>query len=217
MFRRLVFVLAFALACAGGAAARAQSIPINQSTPGQVQQGGGTYADPYADDSQAISALLGVAMGGKTTPGGAAAEGRYLYRLSDIDWLETSVHFSLGAGGKECFRDRDSTFVCEHGLLDGFAAEGDVGLRRYFIGQDQYHPYVRAGIGMQLVSFADDDVIGVGIPLYLGAGLRVEVAYRVFVVADATARAGASLLNQNLGVEPNVSLSIASGVEFTLD
>lgn len=197
--------------------AQADTISVDDSAPGQVERGVGTDAQPDSGDSQEIGALLGVAMGGKVTPGGIAAEGRYLYRLSELDWLETSVHFSLGAGGKECFRDRESTFVCEHGLLDGFAAEGSVGLRRYFVGQQQFRPYVRAGVGMQLVSYADDSIIGVGLPLYLGAGVRVAVANRVLVVADATARGGASLLSEDLGIEPNLSLTIASGVEFTLE
>jgi hypothetical protein len=195
----------------------ADTMSIDDSAPGQVPEGVGTDAQPDEGDSQEIGALLGVAMGGKVSPGGLAAEGRYLYRLSELDWLETSVHFSLGAGGKECFRDRESSFVCEHGLLDGFAAEGSVGLRRYFVGQQQFRPYVRAGVGLQLVSFADDSVLGAGVPLYLGAGVRVAVANRVLVVADATARAGVSLLNQDLGIEPNLSLSIAAGVEFTLE
>jgi hypothetical protein len=197
--------------------AHADTISVDDSAPGQVPQGVGTDAQPDSGDSQEIGALLGVTMGGKVTPGGIATEGRYLYRLSELDWLESSVHFSLGAGGKECFRDRESTFVCEHGLLDGFAAEGSLGLRRYFVGQQQFRPYARAGLGLQLVSYADDSVIGVGLPLYLGAGVRVAVANRVLVVADATARGGASLLGKELGIEPNLSLTIAAGVEFTLE
>jgi hypothetical protein len=172
---------------------------------------------PDERDSQEIGAMLGVAMGGNVTPGGLAMEGRYLYRMSDLDWLETGVHFSLGSGDKECFRDRQSDFVCEHGLLDGFAAEGSVGLRRYFVGQQQFRPYARAGLGVELISYTDDDVTGVALPLYLGAGIRVEVANRVLVLADATTRGGVAFLNQSLGVQPNFSLSIAAGVEFTLE
>ena len=168
-------------------------------------------------DSQEIGVLLGLSMGGNLSPGGVAFEGRYLYRMTELEWLETGVHFSLGSGGEECFRDRSGTFVCEHGLLDGFSAEGSVGLRKYFVGQQQFRPYARAGLGLQLVSFADDDIRGVGVPAYLGVGVRVEVANRVLVVADATMRAGVSFLNQDLGIEPNASLSVAAGVEFTLE
>jgi hypothetical protein len=204
-------ILAFA------SSAHADSVAIDESAPGQVSQEVGTEPQPDEGDSQEIGAVLGVAMGGKLTPGGVAAEGRYLYRLSELDWLESSVHFSLGAGGKECFRDRRSTFVCEHGLVDGFSAQGSMGVRRYFVGQQQFRPYVRAGVGLELISYADDGVTGVGLPLYLGGGVRVEVANRVLVVGDATVRGGASLFNKDLGIEPNVSLSIAAGVEFTLE
>lgn len=214
MFRRLGVTM---LALTVTSTVYADSISIDDSAPGQVPQEVGTDPQPDDGDSQEIGAVLGVAMGGNLTPGGVAAEGRYLYRLSELDWLETSVHFSLGAGGKECFRDRQSTFVCEHGLLDGFSAQGSLGLRRYFAGQQQFRPYVRAGAGLELISYADDGVTGVGLPLYLGGGVRVEVANRVLVVADATARAGAALFNKDLGIEPNLSLSIAAGVEFTLE
>ncbi len=216
MLRRVVLCVA-ALSLPLSFSVWAQPATEESRAPGQVDEGLGTDAQPDEGDSQEIGALLGVTMGGETTPGGLAAEGRYLYRLSELDWLETSVHFSLGAGGKECFRDRQSSFVCEHGLVDGFAAEGSMGLRRYFVGQEQFRPYLRAGLGAQLISYADDDVLGFGLPLYLGAGVRVAVANRVLVVADATARAGVAILTQDLGLEPNLSLTVAAGVEFTLE
>ncbi len=216
MLRRVVIASSALLLCSAPSVF-ADRLEEEASAPGQVSEGLGTDPQPDDGDTQEIGALLGVAMGGNVTPGGVAVEGRYLYRLSELDWLETSVHFSLGGGGKECFRDRDSTFVCEHGLVDGFAAEGSLGLRRYFVGQEQFRPYLRAGLGAQLISYADDGVLGFGLPLYLGAGIRVAVANRVLVVADATARGGAAILNKDLGIEPNLSLTIAAGVEFTLE
>ena len=195
----------------------ADSISIDDSAPGQAPEEDGTDEQPDDGDSQEIGGVVGVGMGGNLTPGGIAAEGRYLYRLSELDWLETSVHFRLGGGGKECFRDRQSTFVCEHGLADGFSAQGSLGLRRYFTGQKQFRPFVRAGAGLELISFADDGVTGLGLPLYLGSGIRVEVANRVLVVVDATLRAGPSILNKGLGLEPSLSLSVAAGVEFNLE
>jgi hypothetical protein len=195
---------------------QADELAIDTSTEEETLEPA-TTPQPDQGDSQEIGALLGVAMGGNVTPGGLAVEGRYLYRLSELDWLETGVHFNLGSGSKECFRDRQSTFVCEHGLLDGFAAEGSVGLRRYFVGQQQFRPYVRGGVGVELISYTDDEVTGIGLPFYLGAGIRVEVANRVLVVADATTHAGVAFLNKSLGTEPNLSLSIAAGVEFTLE
>lgn len=214
---RLLGVLP-ALVLTWSSSAQADELAIDSSAEEQA-----AVVDPEMEpqpdqgDSQEIGALLGVAMGGKVSPGGLAVEGRYLYRLSELDWLETGVHFSLGSGSKECFRDRQSAFVCEHGLLDGFAAEGSLGIRRYFVGQQQFRPYARAGLGLELVSYSGDEVSGVALPLYLGAGIRAEVANRVLVVADATARGGVAFLNKSLGVEPNLSLSIAAGVEFTLE
>ena len=172
---------------------------------------------PDSEDSQEIGVLGGVAIGGGTTPGGLSLEGRYLYRASEEDWFEIGIGFALGSGDAECFRDRDSAFLCEHGLLDGFSAKASVGLRRYLVGQQQFRPYVRGGVGLHLVSFSADDVLGVATPLYLGGGIRAEVGHRVLVVADATLQGGPSFLNQNLGIDPNFALTIGAGVEITLE
>ena len=76
---------------------------------------------------------------------------------------------------------------------------------------------MRVGLGLRLVGFSGDDVLGVATPVQLGGGVRAEVANRVLVVVDATFRAGPALLNQDLGLELNAGLSIGAGVEFTLE
>ncbi len=172
---------------------------------------------PDAIDNQEIGVMMGIAIGGGVSPGGLALEGRYLYRLSSIDWVEMSANFSFGSGSAECFRDRDSSFVCSHGAASGTLAQGNAGIRRYFSGQKQFRPFARAGVGLGLVSFGDDEVRGLAIPLYIGAGVRAEVANRVLVVVDATLRSGPSVLNQNLGTEFHLTGTVSAGVEFTLE
>ncbi len=173
--------------------------------------------EPDPVDSQEIGVLVGAAIGGGVSPGGLAVDGRYLYRLSELDWFEVGTSFTLGSGDAECFRDRESDLVCKHGLLDGFGAEVSAGLRRYFAGQQQFRPYARVGLGVKLVSFSGDELRGVAIPVSAGAGIRVDVANRVLVVAEASLRGGPAFFNRGLEVEANLGLAIGAGVEFTLE
>ena len=161
--------------------------------------------------------MIGIGLGGGVSPGGLAVDGRYLYRLSDLDWFEVGANFTLGGGSAECFRDRESDLVCEHGLVDGFGAEVSAGLRRYFTGQQEFRPYARAGLGLRLLSFSGDELRGLALPLSVGGGIRVDVANRVLVVAEASLRGGPAVLGRGLGLEANLGLSIGAGVEFTLD
>lgn len=172
---------------------------------------------PDAVDNQEIGVAMGIALGGGVSPGGLALEGRYLYRLSSLDWIESSVNFSFGSGDAQCFRDRSGSFVCAHGPASGILGQGNVGIRRYFSGQKQFRPFARAGVGLGLVSLGDDDVRGLAIPLYIGAGVRAEVANRVLVVASATLRSGPSILNKDLGLQFHFTGTISAGVEFTLE
>lgn len=176
-------------------------------------------AEPEPDpvDSQEIGVLLGASIGGGVSPGGVALDGRYLYRLSELDWFEIGVNFALGSGDAECFRDRQSDLVCQHGLVDGFAAEVSGGLRRYFTGQQQFRPYAKVAVGLRMLSFSGDELRGVAIPVTAGAGVRVDVANRVLVVAEASLRGGPAFFTRDLGLEANLGLTIGAGVEFTLE
>lgn len=176
-----------------------------------------TQEQPGESDTQEIGVQLGAAVGGPVTPGGITAEGRYLYRFSDLDWLETGVGFTFGSSSAECYRDRSGDFTCDHGVVDGFAGEASVGIRRYLQGQDKFRPFARAGLGVRVISFAADDVMGVAFPLYLGGGVRAHVANRVHVVADATVRGGVGIFGHDIGLAPALSLAITAGVEFTLE
>ncbi len=173
--------------------------------------------EPDAADSQEIGVLIGAAIGGGVSPGGLAVDGRYLYRLSDLDWFEVGASFTLGSGDAKCFTDRQSDLICNHGLVDGFGAEISAGMRRYFAGQQQFRPYAKVGLGLKLVSFSGDELRGVALPISAGAGIRVDVANRVLVVAEASLRGGPAFLNRGLEVEANLGLAIGAGVEFTLE
>lgn len=207
---RLVVVVCFAVLLGHSVEARAQD-EDEVATPEEI------VIQPDARDTQEIGATLGMALGGSMSPGGLAVAGRYLYRLSDDDWLESGVGFSFGSSAAACYRDRASEYVCDHGLLDGFAGEGSVGVRRYFAGQKEFRPFAKLGLGLRLVSFSGDDVLGVSVPVLVSGGVRAQVASRVLIVVDATLRAGPAFLNQNLGIQPSVALSIGAGVEFTLE
>jgi len=175
----------------------------------------GALAPPDLSD-QAIGASLGLAGGGRVTPGGLRVAGHYLYQLSDSDWFDGVAAFTFGSGDPACFRDRADTLVCDHGLVDGFAAEISANVRRFFAGNGQYWPYARLGVGAGLVRFADDGVTGLAIPLHAGGGLRVSVADGVAIAAEATLDVGIGRFGSGLGFEPQVGASITAGAEFGL-
>ena len=92
---------------------------------------------------QAIGAEIGVATGGRVTPGGLRITGHYLYQLSDQDWFDGTAAFTFGGGAAACFRDRTDAFVCDHGLADGDGIELAANVRRMFAAQGHVPP-VRA-------------------------------------------------------------------------
>jgi hypothetical protein len=177
------------------------------------------YAQPAAPpdlSDQAIGASLGLAGGGRVTPGGLRVAGHYLYQLSDSDWFDGGAAFTFGSGDAACFRDRSNDFMCDHGLIDGFAGEVSGNVRRFFGGQSGYWPYAKVGVGVALVRFAGDDVSGLAIPIHAGAGLRIGVADRVAIAAEALIDVGFGLFNSGLGGEPQIGGSIMAGAEFGL-
>lgn len=173
-------------------------------------------AEEAPPSTQEIGAVLGLELGGRVTPGGLHVGGRYLYRLSERDWLESGVGFSFGGGGAECFRDRDDRVLCDHGVVSGFGAEVSAGIRRTFAAQGQFVPYAHAGVGLRLVSFSADDLSGLGVPFFVGGGVRAQVHERVAVIGGAALRLGPGFFGRDLGAEPQLSLAITGGAEFRL-
>ena len=171
-------------------------------------------AEPDPSD-QIIGVSLGVAVGGRVTPGGLRISGHYHYQLSDHDWFDGRATFIFGGNSPECFRDRMDDVVCDHGLADGQAGELSANIRRFF-GSGQYMPFVRAGLGVMLVRFGPDDVTGIAFPLHAGVGLRVLLTPAIALNAEAELEVGVGAFNRGLGAEPQVGSSIAAGAEFRL-
>lgn len=165
---------------------------------------------------QALGGSIGVAAGGRSTPGGVRVTGHYLYQLSDRDWFDGVASFTFGGGDPGCFRDRDDRLVCDHGLAAGGAIELAIGVRRMFAAQGRYRPFARAAIGVGLARFGGDDVAGLAIPLHAGAGLRAHVADGVGIVALADVALGVAWFGRGLGAEPQLGLAITAGVELAL-
>jgi hypothetical protein len=174
-----------------------------------------TAAPPDLSD-QAIGASIGAATGGRTTPGGLRVMGHYLYQLNEQDWFDGTAAFTFGGGDAACFRDRMDDFLCDHGLADGNAVEIGANVRRFIGGQGEFWPFLRAGVGVQLVRFGDDDVTGISLPFYFGGGLRVSVAPNIAIVAHGQLELGFGGFNHDLGFEPQLGLNVAAGAEFKL-
>ena len=174
-----------------------------------------TVAPPDLSD-QAIGASVGAASGGRTTPGGLRISGHYLYQLTDQDWFDGIASFTFGGGDAECFRDRMDVFLCDHGLADGNSVEIGANVRRFLGGKGDFWPFLRAGVGIAIVRFGDDEVTGVALPFHAGGGMRVSVAPNVAIIAYGELELGFAGFNHDLGFEPQLGLSIAAGAEFKL-
>jgi opacity protein-like surface antigen len=165
---------------------------------------------------QGIAAAVGLAAGGRSTPGGLRVAGHYLYQLSSRDWFDGTASFTFGGGGTACFRDRADQLVCEHGLADGAGVEISASVRRMFAPRGAFQPFGRLGVGLGLVRFADDDVAGVTVPAHGGAGVRVDVAPAIAVVVDADLTLGFGSFTRQLGTELQFGFAVTAGVEFRL-
>jgi opacity protein-like surface antigen len=202
---------------ATGSAASAPAASTSASdTPATAPDtGAATSSDDEVAD-QAISAELGVAAGGRVTPGGLRIAGRYLYQLAEDDWFEGAASFTFGSGRAACFRDRQNLLVCSHGLAEGAGIELTASVRRLFTPQGAFRPFARVGVGLGLVRFGDDDVSGFTIPAHAGGGLRVAVAPAISVVAEADLALGFGSFSHGLGNQLQFGLAITAGAEFRL-
>jgi hypothetical protein len=176
------------------------------------------HADGVLPDigDREISAVVGAASGSRTTPGGFRVGGRFLYQLSDQDWFDGAVAFTFGSGTAACFRDRSDTFVCDHGLADGFSGELGAGIRRFFAGNGGFRPYARLGVAARVIRFGADDVTGFAIPIEAGGGVRVRVADDVAVGGEASLEIGPGWLGHGLGAQLERGFAIGALVEIRL-
>ena len=197
------------LAALGLAAAEAAGEA--EPAPGAEDTGGPLVGD------QELGARVGVALGGRTTPGGLRLSGHHLYRLADRDWFDAGVAFTFGSGREACFRDRRDEVVCQHGFASGFAAEMLAGVSRFFKAEDPFSPFVRGGLGARLIAFPGDDLRGVAVPVWAGAGVRARVHPGIAVTGGAELRVGPAWMTRDIGLEPHASFAITAGVDFSLD
>ncbi len=183
-------------------------------TPTSAPEPNDEPADELGD--QAIAAQLGLATGGRLTPGGLRVTGHYLYQLSGRDWFDGTASFTFGSGRAACFRDRTDQVACDHGLADGAGVEAIGAVRRMFAPQGAFRPYARLGVGLGLARFADDEVSGVTIAAHGGGGVRVKVAPSIAIVGEADVMLGFGSFNRGIGTEAQLGLAITAGVEFRL-
>jgi len=165
---------------------------------------------------QLIGGTIGVAAGGRTTPGGLHVTGHYLYQLSEQDWFDGIAGFTFGGGDAACFRDRSDTLLCDHDLAEGGSIELALGVRRMFLPQGRFRPFARVAVGGALVRFGGDDVSGAALVGHAGAGLRASVAPGVAVIALADVMLGVGAFSRGVGGEPQLGLAVTAGAEVRL-
>jgi len=179
-------------------------------------------ADVVDDDAeppatQEIGGALGLAAGGRVTPGGVHVDGVYLYRLSDQDWFVGGIGFTVGGGAAGCFRDRNNDTICDHGVLQGADGELRAGVRRYLPGRQSFAPHAEAGVTLRLARYGDDHLTGVALPVWIGAGVRATVSPGIEVGGGARLEAGPALFGKHLGLEPQLGLVVTVGCDFAID
>jgi hypothetical protein len=202
--------LALALVAVWPARARAE-YPVEAPAPVEPAP-----ADEPAHEE--IGARLGFQSGlGGLTPGGLVLGGVFLYRMSTSTWFDGGASFVFGGGAAACYTDRQGDFTCDHGIVDGFGMNFDLGVRVPLARRKGgLLPYVRGGISLAYARFGDDDVTGVGLPLWASVGGRFRVANRVTVGGEALLRLGFGLYNHDQGLEALAALGVQFGVEFEL-
>jgi hypothetical protein len=178
---------------------------------------GGRQAPADMSD-QAIAPMVGVAAGGRTTPGGLVIAGHYYYKLTDQDWADSSASFTFGSAAADCFRDRMDDVLCDHDLADGYAGRITFAVRRFLPGvaSDTFWPFARLGVGAGLVRFSDDDVTGITFYGVAGVGLRASVNENVSITGQADLDLGLGQFSGGVGGEPQLGVNITAGAEFKL-
>ena len=175
---------------------------------------------PKDMSDQAIGPSIGIAAGGRTTPGGLLLAGHYLYQLADQDWFDGRATFVFGGGDAECFRDRVDMVICDHGLADGYGVGVEAGVRRFLPSlansDGTFWPFVRGALGASLVRFSDDDLTGLVLALHAGPGLRVSIDDNISIVALADLVLGLGRFGNGVGAEPQFGVNISAGAEFKL-
>lgn len=196
----------------------APAVPPRDPVVGAASDASDTAASPPDDDlgDQGISVVLGMASGGRVTPGGLRVAGHYLYQLSDRDWFDGAASFVFGSGDAACFRDREDEVVCRHGLTGGTGIEISGRIRRMLSRRGMFQPFLHGGIGLGLAQFSDDELTGFMVPLHVGGGLRVHVSRSIALLFHDEVTLGVGFYGRGLGAEPLYGFAISLGAEFRL-
>lgn len=197
-------------ASSSGPADSASAAASDSASSDAESEGDGRWTD------QGLGVSLGVAFGGRVTPGGVRVTGSYLYRLSERDWFDGAAAFTIGSGAAECFRDRVGDRVCDHGATDGFAVDFVGAVRRSFAPQNTMTPFVRVGAAVRFVRFSGDEVAGLAIPLIGGGGVTLKLSSSARLVGAAQLEIGGGLFSRGLGTAPQLGLSMGVGVELAM-
>ena len=194
--------------------APANAAPTTAAPETSASTGAAARDDEVGD--QGVSAHVGLAGGGRVTPGGLRLAGHYLYQLADRDWFDGAATFTFGSGSAACFRDRMDQRVCSHGLADGVGVEVSASIRRLFAPQGAFRPFARAGLGIGLAQFSDDEVSGFTVALHGGGGVRAKIAPAIAVIAEGDLALGFGSFGSGVGLEPQLGFAVTAGAEFRL-
>lgn len=178
--------------------------------PGGAEPAGSEWTE------QALGGHVGVAFGGRTTAGGVRLSGSYLYRMSERDWFDGAVSFSIGSGDAACFRDRQDDRVCDHAAVDGFSVDFALAVRRIWMAKERFAPFARVGLGLRFARFSGDEVAGVAVPLLAGLGVSAEASARTRIVAAGQLELGGGWFSRGVGLEPQLGLGLTLGIEIAL-
>jgi len=177
-----------------------------------------TIPEPVA--KQEIGARTGAQIGFPSlSAGGLRVGGLYLYRMADNTWFDGEVAFAFGSDARECYytRAESLTLACAHGGFDGFGMSVAGGLRWFLARRASgFHPYVRTGVGLSYAGFAEDEVAGVALLGFGGAGGRFRVTDTVAVGGEALLLLGPGLYDSDLGLRLLGGMVVQLGVEFAL-
>lgn len=184
------------------------------SEPARLEEPAAAPASDWTD--QALGGHVGVAFGGRSTAGGVRLAGSYLYRMSERDWFDGAVAFSIGSGDAACFRDRQDDRVCDHSAVDGFAVDFAFAVRRTWMAKERFAPFARVGLGVRFARFSGDEVAGVSVPLLGALGVAVESSPRTRIIAAGQLEAGGGWFSRGVGLEPQLGLGLTLGIEFAL-
>jgi hypothetical protein len=193
--------------------------PVGAATGSSGVDGASSASSASSDDDggdQGISVVLGMASGGRVTPGGLRVAGHYLYRLSDRDWFDGAATFVFGSGDAACFRDRQDDVVCRHGLTGGTGVEISARIRHMLSRRGIFQPFLHGGIGLGVAQFSDDELTGFTVPLHVGGGLRANISRSFALLFHDDVTLGLGFYGRGLGAEPLYGFAISLGAEFRL-